>query len=108
MFKRRVAHSLSRKIKELLWPSMGFKRAGHYLALRIMRLSDADGHDVLAQSVAWGIGLSFFPVPGIHAVMAAAIAALLRLNILVAMLGTLIVPPVIIPVVFSLDFLVGR
>ncbi|HEY8964556.1 MAG TPA: DUF2062 domain-containing protein [Alphaproteobacteria bacterium] len=108
MFKRRQKRSFLRRIKELLWPSMGWRRAGHYLALRILRLSDADGHDVIAQSVAWGIGMSFFPILGVHALMAGAAAALFRLKIIVSVIGTLIIPPVVLPVLFSIDFLVGR
>jgi|GEM_PF-2189357 len=108
MFKRRIERSLSNKIKELLWPSMGWRRGLHYIALRVLRLSDASGHDVVAQSIGCGIAMSFFPVFGIHALLAAAVAAAFRLRIVVAAIGTLLIPPVILPVVFSLDFIVGR
>lgn len=109
MFNRRHERSLGRKIKELLWPSMGWRRAGHYLALRILRLSDADGHhDRMAQSIGCGIAMSFFPVFGVHAVLAAGVAFIIRANVVVAALATLIIPPVILPIIFSLDFIVGR
>lgn len=108
MFIRRKKPGLSSRIKELMWPSMGFKRAANYLALRVLRLSDAGGHDVMAQSIAWGIGMSFFPVFGVHAVLAGLMAALTRNHVVVAVLGTLIIPPVILPLIFSLDFIVGR
>jgi len=108
MFKARQKRSFLRKIKELVWPSMGFARAAKYLALKILRLSDADGHDVIAQSVALGTSISFFPIPGVHALIAAALAALFKCRIVVSTVATLLVPPVVLPVVFSLDFLVGR
>ena len=108
MFKRRNKRNFARRIKELLWPSMGWRRAGQYLALRVLRLSDASGHDVVAQSVGCGIAMSLFPVFGVHALLAAGIAVVARLHVVVAVIGTLIIPPVVLPILFSLDFIVGR
>lgn len=85
---------------------MGMRRLLRYFALRLVRLSAAV--DSVARGIACGVTVSFFPVFGIHALMGMAMAFVMRGNVLAAAIGSLIVPPVILPVLFSLDFLVGR
>ncbi len=77
-----------------------------YFALRIVRLSAAP--EPLARAIACGVAVSFFPVFGIHALMGVALAFMIRANLVAAGLSTLLLPPVILPLVFSLDFIVGR
>lgn len=85
---------------------MGYRRMALYLAVRVMRLSAAS--DSVPRGLACGVAASFFPIFGTHALFAMGLAVLIRANIIAAALGTLFVPPVILPLVFSLDFLVGR
>ena len=85
---------------------MGWKRAARYVSMRILRLSAAS--DAVARGIACGATVSFFPIFGVHAVLAMGLALLVRANVLAAALGTLLFPPVILPLVFSLDFVVGR
>jgi len=106
MFKSAKKKTFSFYIKELMWPSMGWKRAGKYIALRVMRLSATS--DSVPRGIACGLCISFFPIFGVHAILAMAMAFIIRANVVAAGLGTLIVPPVILPLVFSLDFLIGR
>jgi uncharacterized protein (DUF2062 family) len=106
MFKRREKPKLSFRIKQLIWPQMEFRRLMHYYRLRIIRLSHAP--EPLARAIACGITVSFFPIFGTHALLAAAIAVVIRANIVAAAAATMIVPPVILPLIFSLDFVVGR
>jgi uncharacterized protein (DUF2062 family) len=106
MFKRRKKLKLSFRIRQLLWPHMGFKRLVKYFTLRIVRLAHAP--EPLARAIACGITVSFFPIFGVHALMGVAIAFAIRANIIAAAAATLIIPPVVMPLIFSLDFLVGR
>jgi len=85
---------------------MGWKRAAKYIVLRIMRLSATS--DSVPRGIACGFCMSFFPIFGVHAILAMAMAFIIRANVAAAALGTLIFPPVILPLVFSLDFLVGH
>lgn len=85
---------------------MGWKRAAKYIALRIVRLSVAS--DAVPKGIACGMAASFFPVFGIHALMAIAAAFVIRANTVAAALGTLLFPPVVLPVIFSFDFFVGK
>lgn len=84
---------------------MGWKRATKYLGLRIMRLSAAS--NAVPRGFACGITASFFPVFGVHALLAMAMAFALRANLVAAALGTLVFPPIILPFVFTFDFWVG-
>jgi len=106
MLKRRDKQKLLIRIKQLAWPHMGLRRLLRYLTLRIVRLSHAP--EPLARAIACGITVSFFPVFGIHALMGVALALAIRANVLAAALSTLIVPPFLLPLIFSLDFVVGR
>lgn len=106
MFKRREKQKLSLKIKSLIWPRMGWRRAMRYFNLRIVRLSATP--EPLARAIACGVAVSFFPVFGVHAVLGIGAALAMRANAVAAALATLLMPPVILPFIFTLDFLVGR
>lgn len=108
MFKRRTPQKISTKIREAFWPSIGFKRAFQYLSLRIARMAKHDGGHALSKSIACGIAASFFPVMGLHALIAGFMAFCMRAPVVAGMLGTLLVPPFVLPVLFVFDFLVGR
>ena len=106
MFKSSQKKDLSFYIKEMFWPRMGFKRTAQYMAVRVMRLSAAS--DSVPRGFACGITASFLPVFGIHALFAMAMAFIIRANVIAAALGTLLFPPVVLPLVFSLDFWIGE
>lgn len=106
MFKSRKKRTVLFYTRELLWPSMGWKRAARYIGLRVMRLAEVS--DSVPRGIACGVSASFFPVIGVHAVIAVAIAIAIRANPVAAAVGTLVFPPVVLPAVFSLDFMVGQ
>lgn len=82
------------------------KRILRYCTLRIVRLAHMP--EPLARAIACGLTVSFFPLFGVHALMGVALGFLIRANPIIAGASTLLVPPVILPLVFSLDFIVGR
>lgn len=86
MFKRRREHTTMRKFRELFWPSMGWVRAAQYARHRVIRLS-ASTHAVTAGIVS-GMVVSFTPFFGFHFLLAAAMAKMVRGNILAALVGT--------------------
>lgn len=106
MFGHRRENDFLFKIRRLIWPSMGWKRSLRYFSLRIVRLSAAP--EPLARAIACGITVSFFPVFGVHALLGFGAALLMRANAVAAALATLVVPPVLLPLIFSLDFVVGK
>lgn len=86
MFKRRTPRTLLRQMTEFIWPQSGWKRAAHYVAHRLRRLPDRP--ERIARGIFAGVFTAFTPFYGMHFVIAALIAKLMRGNILAALLGT--------------------
>lgn len=86
MFKRRKPLTPLQHVREIFWPSMGWRRAFRYVKLRIIRLADTT-HSI-AMGLAVGVSVSFNPLLGTHFVQAGVLAWLLRANILCALIGT--------------------
>ncbi len=87
MFKRRKPLSKLQHVRELFWPSMGWRRAFRYFRLRLVRMADTTHR--IALGLAIGVCISFNPLLGTHFVQAAVFAWLVRGNILCALIGTL-------------------
>lgn len=95
MFKRRTPLSTGQTIKQLFWPSMGWKRSLAYIRHRVLRL--ADSTQSVALGLAIGLGVSFTPLLGTHFIQAGLIAFALRGNAIAAMIGTFIGNPFTFP-----------
>lgn len=98
MFKREKPLSPLQHLKEIFWPSMGWKRAVIYTFHRIVRLSDTPAK--IAAGLAVGASISFSPLLGLHFVQAGAIAYFLRINILAAFIGTFVGTPWTFPFIW--------
>jgi hypothetical protein len=79
----------------MVYPSGGFRRAVQYVRLRLTRLPD-EPHRI-ARGVFAGVFVSFTPFFGVHFLMAAGIAWVIRGNILAAMLATFVGNPLTTP-----------
>ena len=88
MFARRVQKSCVAKIREALWPSLGWKRLLAYYRHRVGRLSGSSRS--VASGFATGVAVSFTPFVGLHIAMGALTCYLTRSSILAMVLGTLI------------------
>lgn len=95
MFKRRKPLSYAQMWTEMFYPRSGWKRASKYVLHRLRRLPDQP-HRV-ARGWACGIFISFTPFFGFHFMGAAALAWLIRGNILAALLGTFVGNPLTTP-----------
>jgi len=98
MFKRRKPLTLLQIVKELFWPSMGWKRAFFYIKNRLIRLSDTTHSIALGLSI--GLGVSFTPLLGTHFIQAGIIAWFLRANVFSAMMGTFVGNPWTFPFIW--------
>ncbi|ODN70426.1 DUF2062 domain-containing protein [Methylobrevis pamukkalensis] len=105
-FRRRVPLSRRERLRNLLWPRRGWRRAATYVSRRIMRLR-ASPHAVAA-GVAAGAFSSFTPFIGFHILLGFAVAFLLRGSMLAAALGTAIGNPLTFPLIWISTFEVGR
>ena len=86
MFKRRDPLPIWRTLSQALWPRGGWGRAALYVKHRVRRLPDTPRK--ISRGVAAGVFTTFTPFYGLHFVFAAALAYLMRGNIMASLLGT--------------------
>jgi len=97
VFKRRSPRSFLQWLKNLAYPDGGWQRAGSYVWHRLRRLPDSP--ERIAKGIAAGVLVSFLPLFGFHFLSAAALAWVLRGNILAAILGTFFGNPFTFPLI---------
>jgi len=86
VFKRRDRRPIWQIAAEFIYPKGGWGRAFEYVKHRVRRLPDTP--EKIARGVMAGVATSFTPFFGLHFVVAALLAKLLRGNILAALMGT--------------------
>ncbi|MEX0814589.1 MAG: DUF2062 domain-containing protein [Dongiaceae bacterium] len=106
MFRRRLRRHPIRRLKELLWPSAGWRRSTVYLAHRLRRLPGTPYS--IAAGFACGAALAVTPFIGFHFVAAALLAWLIRGSLLAAAFGTLIGNPWTYPPIFLWTYHLGN
>ena len=105
VFKRRTPKSWLRFIAEGFWPRGGWSRAARYVVHRLRRLPDP-AHKI-SRGIAAGVFVSFTPFFGFHFLMSAAIAYVLRGNIIAALLATFVGNPLTFPFIASIAMETG-
>ena len=91
MFRRRDTRPVYRLIADALWPRGGWSRAVQYIQLRLRRLPGTP--EEIGRGVFAGIFVAFTPFFGLHFILAAVLAKLMRGRILAALLATFIGNP---------------
>jgi uncharacterized protein (DUF2062 family) len=86
VFKRRDPKSWLRAFVDFLWPRGGWARAFHYVKHRMRRLPDSP--ERIARGIWAGVFTAFTPFYGVHFFISAALAFVLRGNVLAALMGT--------------------
>ena len=105
MLFRSRTRSRMRQLGAFFWPKKGIKRGWIYLMLRILRLRSTDY--ALAAGFASGVFASFTPLIGAHLLIACAVAWLVRGNMLMSVMGTLVGNPWTFPLIWGLIYAVG-
>lgn len=95
VFKRRKPKSWSLWLREMVYPTGGFRRAITYVVHRMRRLPDSP--ERIARGVFAGSLIGFLPLPGLQFIGAAILAWLMRGNIFAALLGTFNSNPITTP-----------
>lgn len=106
VFKRRNKLSWGQWIAEGFYPKSGWKRAASYVGHRIRRLPDTP-HKI-AMGIAVGVYVSYTPFFGLHFLVAAVLALMLRGNVLAALLGTFYGNPVTFPFIAAASLGTGH
>jgi len=86
VFKRRDRRPFWKAIADFFWPQGGWARAFTYVKHRLHRLPDPPHR--IARGIFAGVFTTFTPFYGLHFVIAAALALILRGNVVAALLGT--------------------
>ncbi|WP_121629147.1 DUF2062 domain-containing protein [Tropicibacter alexandrii] len=86
VFKRRDRRPIWRIVVEALWPRGGWGRAVRYIRLRLNRLPDPPHR--IARGIFAGVFTTFTPFYGLHFIVAAVLALVMRGNVLAALLST--------------------
>jgi len=106
MFNRRNKRSLGAKFFGFFWPSAGFRRAGTYLLHRLSRLPGTPY--TLAGGFACGVAASFTPFVGLHFILAAILAWIIRADILASAIGTAVGNPWTFPFIWVWIYNLGN
>lgn len=86
VFKRRDRRPIWRIVFSVIYPRGGWARAFEYVKHRVRRLPDTP--EKISRGIAAGVFTTFTPFYGLHFVIAALIAQVMRGNILAALLAT--------------------
>lgn len=97
VFKRRTRRGWLRAAAEFFWPRGGWRRAASYVMHRLRRLPDTPHR--ICVGIAAGAFVSFWPIFGLHFIMAALVSWMFRGNILAALLGTFFGNPITFPII---------
>lgn len=106
MFKRREPLTTLKRAGELLWPKGGWRRSSTYVAHRLRRLPGTPYR--IAAGFASGAAISFTPFIGLHFVLAALLALVLRGNMLAAAIGTVVGNPWTFPFIWLWIYSLGN
>lgn len=91
---------------DFVWPRGGWSRAAQYVMYRVRRLPDQPQR--IGRGIGAGTFISFTPFFGLHFLGAAAIAFVIRGNIVAALLGTFIGNPLTTPLIAVISVGLGR
>ncbi|MBW0158608.1 DUF2062 domain-containing protein [Sedimentimonas flavescens] len=97
VFKRREKRPFLSTLRESVWPRSGWTRAFHYVKHRVNRLPDQPHR--IARGVFAGVFISFTPFFGFHFLTAAAVALMVRGNIIASLLATFFGNPITFPII---------
>ena len=106
MFKRRDKRGLLQIAQHWVYPPGGWRRGISYLTHRVRRLPDPPHR--IARGLAAGVFVSFSPFFGLHLLLAALAAWVIRGNIVASLLATLIGNPVTFPFVAATALWTGE
>ncbi len=98
MFDRRHKLDISKRFHGWLWPKSGWKRASHYIMHRLARLPGSSYS--IAAGFACGAAISFTPFVGLHIIISAIFAWIIRANMLASAIGTIVGNPWTFPFIW--------
>lgn len=105
MFRPAQKAALGPRLANFFWPRIGLRRAWSFQMLRLSRLKVCP-HKI-SLGFAAGAFASFLPLVGLHFLLAAAIAYILRGNIIASAIGTVVGNPFTFPMIWYGTYKIG-
>ena len=105
VFKRRNERTVAQKLREVVWPSMGWRRSAIYLLHRLARLPGTPYS--IAAGFACGGAISFTPFLGFHFLISMALAWTMRASMVAALIGTVVGNPWTFPFIWFATYQAG-
>lgn len=105
MFQRRSKPNIVIRLREFFWPSSGWHRSTRYVFHRVARIPGSSYS--IAAGFACGAAISMTPFVGLHFVISAIVAYIMRANILASAIGTAVGNPWTFPFIWVWIYNVG-
>lgn len=105
ILKRRNRRKFPKRIRESVWPSMGWGRTWHYYRHRLLRQQGSTYR--IAGGLATGTAVSFTPFLGTHFAQAVLFSWLLRVSPVAGFVGTGFGNPWTLPIIFIVIYKLG-
>ena len=106
MLGRRGRRSFLESVRNVVYPPGGWKRAARYIYYRLRRIPDSPQR--IARGVFAGTLVGFTPFFGLHFLIAPAIAAAIRGNVVASLLSVFVCNPLTFPVIAAASVATGR
>tara|TARA_B100000073_G_scaffold319592_1_gene298644 strand:+ start:570 stop:1175 length:606 start_codon:yes stop_codon:yes gene_type:complete len=106
MFRRRVRPPIIDVLTSFFWPKAGLKRGYKYMWHRVNRLPG--GAYSISAGLASGCAMSFTPLVGLHFIIAAVLAWLIRGNVMASVFGTFVGNPWTFPIMWLGTYKLGN
>ena len=106
VFKRRERLSFGLRLRAIIYPPGGWKRAFSYTWHRLRRLPDRPGR--IARGVACGVFVCFTPFFGFHFLLAVLLALMVQGNKVAAFLSTFVGNPLTFPLIAAMSIELGE
>ncbi|HEY9550304.1 MAG TPA: DUF2062 domain-containing protein [Kiloniellaceae bacterium] len=97
---------MHKRVSGFLWPRGGWRRSGIYVSHRLRRLPGTPYR--IAAGFACGAAISFTPFIGLHFVLSAALALIVRGNIIASAIGTVVGNPWTFPFIWLWTYSLGH
>ncbi len=106
LFKRRIAEPWKQKVRNIIWPSMGFRRVLDYYKYRSIRIP-ASEHSIAA-GLAFGCLVSWTPTFGTHLLQCALFCWVTRTNFIASVIGSAFGNFLTTPFLMLISYHVGK
>ena len=106
LFKRRKPPTFWESFRVWIWPRRSWLRSTQYVSKRILRITATPY--AIAAGVGVGVFTSFTPLMGLHFLLAALIAWLVRGNLIASALGTFFGNPLSFPLIWAATYSTGH